>query len=1069
MRARRRWAFASISALPAVALVALVTGCSSGAQGASPASSTDLALDTPHAGRVIPAGYLGLGIEYRALANYSGSDPSAPDPVLARLISNLSPGQPPVLRIGGDTTDWTWWPVPGMQQPPWVHYSLTPRWVAVTRALTRRLGARLILGINFEADNTEIAASEADALVNGIGAQSIEALELGNEPELYHSFGWYRGQNGQAVPGRPADYDFDMFQREFTALSASLPSLPIAGPTTGGPWWEPDWPRFLAAQRKVRLATVHRYPLHACSRRQSPIYPTVSHLLEPLASRGLAADTRQLVGLAHARGIPLRVDEMNPTPCPTRALELRSFAGALWAVDILFEMASIGVDGVNFQSSTGATEDLFSVRRGAGGWSAAVKPEYYGMLLFAQAAPPGSRLIPLSGRQAPQVHTWATKGTDGTVRVVLINQGGANQVVSLRSSAGAGAATVERLEAPDLEAQQGITLGGRSFGSWTTTGRLAGNGSVDVVKPSQGRFTVSLPRRARRSSQSLSFANTRVFSGRVVVPGHSSSGAAPAIPPRAGQVVLEASAEAAAPAEQIRALDRLNDPALSELGLEEFLNELLLRVREALSVDTVAILLYDQDADQLVARAAKGIEEEVEAGVRIPVGRGFAGRIAADRVAIFIADVDHADIMNPILREKGIQSLLGVPLIVDGNLIGVLHVGSLTPRGFGATDLAVLQFAAARAGPGIERARLYSALEHEHRAAMILQRSLLPKALVSGPGVETAARYMPAGHEVGGDWYDVFQLPHGQFGIVIGDVVGHGLRAAALMGQLRTALHAYAVQPQPPARTLELVDRFMHGLPEPAMATAAYAVLDPASGALRVASAGHLPPIVVGGDNPRVIGLASAPPLGAFPYAQWQEQDATLKPGETIVFYTDGLVERRGIPLMEGISSFLDAVGDASSAEEACLRAVEYLIPAEPLRDDVAIVAVSYGGTPADLKLHLSADPNVLSDIRLTLRIWLHSQEVEDSDAREILLAINEACTNAIEHAYSPGPAEFELAARRQDDELVFTVSDSGTWRNPRGGNRGRGLAVIEAAMDDLQIDSGEGGTVVVMRRRRRP
>src|SRR6202035_5933418 len=117
----------------------------------------------------------------------------------------------------------------------------------------------------------------------------------------------------------------------------------------------------------------------------------------------------------------------------------------------------------------------------------------------------------------------------------------------------------------------------------------------------------------------------------------------------------------------------------SELDLDELLDELLVRIQEVLGVDTVAILLYDEETNELVARAAKGIEEEVEQGVRIPVGRGFAGRIAAERVAIFIADVDHADIMNPILREKGIHALLGVPLIVEGDLIGVLHVGSLYP------------------------------------------------------------------------------------------------------------------------------------------------------------------------------------------------------------------------------------------------------------------------------------------------------------------------------------------------------------------------------------------------------
>ena len=366
----------------------------------------------------------------------------------------------------------------------------------------------------------------------------------------------------------------------------------------------------------------------------------------------------------------------------------------------------------------------------------------------------------------------------------------------------------------------------------------------------------------------------------------------PTAGPRAGQVVLSAATEDRIPSDRARSLYRLSDPRLSELGLDEFLDELLVRVRRALWVDTVAILLLDVEAQQLVARAAKGIEEEVEQGVRIPIGQGFAGRIAAERVAIFIADVDHADILNPILREKGIRSLLGVPLIVEGDLIGVLHVGSLKPRMFGPVDVAVLQVAAARAAPGIERARLFSALEHEHRVAMLLQRSLLPRRLVDVMGVSTAARYLPASDEVGGDWYDVFELQQGQLGIAIGDVVGHGVKAAALMGQLSTALHAYAIEGHSPGRTLALVDRFLDAMSGYEIATAAYAVLDPESGALRLASAGHLPPIVVGGGTARVIELAPAPPLGAFPYGRCQEHEMSLAPGETLVFYTDGLVER---------------------------------------------------------------------------------------------------------------------------------------------------------------------------------
>jgi anti-sigma regulatory factor (Ser/Thr protein kinase)/putative methionine-R-sulfoxide reductase with GAF domain len=536
--------------------------------------------------------------------------------------------------------------------------------------------------------------------------------------------------------------------------------------------------------------------------------------------------------------------------------------------------------------------------------------------------------------------------------------------------------------------------------------------------------------------------------------------------PRTGQLVLPPVAADLAPSEQVRTLYRLSDPALSELGLEDFLDELLVRVQDALSVDTVAILLVDKEANQLVARAAKGIEEEVEQGVRIPIGEGFAGRIAAERVAIFIADVHHADILNPILREKGIRSLLGVPLVVEGDLIGVLHVGSLTPRTFDKRDLAVLQLAAARAGPGIERARLFSALQHEHRVAMILQRSLLPKRLAEVVGVSTAARYLPASDEVGGDWYDVFELPRGRIGVAIGDVVGHGVQAAALMGQLRTTLHAFATEDHGPARTLELVDRFVQGMPGYAMATAAYAVIDPDSGSLRLASAGHLPPIIVGDGRTRVVELSPAAPLGAFPYGSCRECEMTLGTGEILLFYTDGLVERPHVPLTESIERLLEAVRPASSAEEVCELALEELVPFEGLRDDVAIVALENREVPAELDMQLPTDPRVLADVRRVLRRWLASRGADEQLTSEITLAVGEACTNAIEHAYSPAPADFRLQASASNGDVTIVVSDNGRWRTPRGRHRGRGLAIIDAAMDQVELNSAATGTEVVMRKR---
>ena len=534
----------------------------------------------------------------------------------------------------------------------------------------------------------------------------------------------------------------------------------------------------------------------------------------------------------------------------------------------------------------------------------------------------------------------------------------------------------------------------------------------------------------------------------------------------AGQIALEAAQPVVDAPDQVRASYRFSDPALSELRLDDLLDELLNRTREALGADTVAILLVDEEAQQLVSRAAKGIEEEVDRGVRVPIGRGFAGRIAGERVAIFIADVDHADILNPILREKGIRSLLGVPLIVEGHLIGVMHVGSLRPRMFGPNDVAVLQLAAARAAPAIERASLAARLDHEHNVSITLQRSLLPKRLGSFVGATLAARYLPAREEVGGDWYDVIELSRGRVGLVIGDVVGHGVPAATLMGRLRTALHSYAIEGHGPGRTLELVDRFVQALNQPAMATAAYAVFDPYTTTVQYAAAGHLPPVVITPSGTRVIEVMPAPPLGAFPYGRCAEHEFALERGDILFFYTDGLVERRGIPLSDGIEALASSVAGAVSPEEACLAAVADLVPLEGLRDDVAIVALQNSPVPAELHLRLPAEPATLAQMRRILRRWLVEQGGGEADVAEVTIAVSEACANAIEHAYSPAPATFQLDAWGEDGGITIAVRDNGQWREPRGEeNRGRGLAIIAAAMDHVQVDRRETGTEVVMRR----
>lgn len=541
--------------------------------------------------------------------------------------------------------------------------------------------------------------------------------------------------------------------------------------------------------------------------------------------------------------------------------------------------------------------------------------------------------------------------------------------------------------------------------------------------------------------------------------------------PGRGQVFLGIGAEApAGPAgDQLADFYRLGDPALSDLELDNLLDELLLRVKQILGVDSVAILLIDDDRELLVARAAKGLEDEVERGVKIPVGQGFAGRIAAERQPIYIADVDHADILNPILRETGVRSLLGVPLIVEGEPIGVLHVGTLTPRDFTNDDAALLQLAAARAAPSIERARLFQALEREHSVAVGLQRSLLPEHLPEIADVTVGARYLPSRDEVGGDWYDVIELDRGRVGIAIGDVAGHGVRAAALMGQLRTGLRAYALDGPDPGAVLERVNRLLQTMRGRGMATAAYGVFDLETSELCIANSGHPPPLIVpASSEPHYLDVEPGPPLGTLPNPEYGETTVRLSAEETVLLYTDGLIEVRGESLQDGLERLVATARGAKSADALCQQVIQALVPSEGASDDVAVVALQNAPIPAEIAMRLPADPAVLVQVRRVMRRWLHQFGAAQEDATAITLACGEACSNAIEHAYSPAAGVFEVEAHLDGDVVTVAVRDSGQWRTARGKHRGRGLRIIESSMDEVDVRQGPSGTEVLMRRRLR-
>jgi phosphoserine phosphatase RsbU/P len=388
--------------------------------------------------------------------------------------------------------------------------------------------------------------------------------------------------------------------------------------------------------------------------------------------------------------------------------------------------------------------------------------------------------------------------------------------------------------------------------------------------------------------------------------------------------------------EQLRRIQTVTEASLAHLEIDELLDTLLERVREILEVDTAAILLIDRSSREMVATAAKGIEEEVRGGIRIPIGRGFAGRVAAERRAVILEEVDHTNVRNPILLDIGIRSLLGVPLIVDGDTIGVLHVGTLGSRSFSAQDAELLQLVADRAALAINA----GLLKRESTVATALQRSLLPR-LPDISGLEIAARYLP-GHDrlVGGDWYDVFELPTGHVGAAIGDVAGHGLRSATVMGRIRNALRAYALDSDDPAAVLTRLDDMVCHFEPDEMATVLYAVVDPERRRMTLSAAGHpLPLITSPTADARLVDAPADPPIGSDAAAPRRATEVAMSKGATIYLFTDGVVERRGEPIDIGIERLRETV-IPGRPHRGCTRIVSQLLTDVQPDDDCAVLAL---------------------------------------------------------------------------------------------------------------------------------
>lgn len=456
-------------------------------------------------GRPLPNNYLGVAFTYRPIPGWVGPASEPVDPVLVQLIRNLAPHGRPLIRIGGESADHSWWPIPGYRKPFGITHDLTPKWTTAARRLAKAANARLMLGVDLQADRPRIVKVESHELLRRIGRRYIQSIQIGNEPNLYAVIPWYKLLNGHPVPqysktgtpvyARPASYNTADFADELKRMLGVMPKVAIAGPETNPAAWLAVFTGLLHSAGRPVMLTTHAYGASKCVRDPSQwMYPSVAHLLSVSASRDQLAGITQYIGVARSQGDGFRVDELGTVSCSGLDGVSNTMASALWVIDTLFSMDQAGVNGVNLHSVKGVNQ-LFTPRRSHGRWRASVGPWYYGALMFTKAAPAGSRLLPVANGTGSSTRVWATLGRDHAVRVLVINDSlrrPAHILVHNPPNYGRRPGTLERLGARSAYDKRGITLGGRSFGTITATGALKAP-ITRTIHRRDGTYVVDLP------------------------------------------------------------------------------------------------------------------------------------------------------------------------------------------------------------------------------------------------------------------------------------------------------------------------------------------------------------------------------------------------------------------------------------------------------------------------------------------------------------------------------------------------------------------------------------------------
>jgi serine phosphatase RsbU (regulator of sigma subunit)/anti-sigma regulatory factor (Ser/Thr protein kinase) len=422
-----------------------------------------------------------------------------------------------------------------------------------------------------------------------------------------------------------------------------------------------------------------------------------------------------------------------------------------------------------------------------------------------------------------------------------------------------------------------------------------------------------------------------------------------------------------------------------------------------------------------------------------------------------ISSLRDGDLLTPYATEPGAAGIaLRHP---DGVL--VVWIDLAQERPFTLEDQTLLTVLAGRLGQGLQR--VYQ-VDQQRETALALQHAILgPAHLPSGFSVRYQAATRPL--QVGGDWYDIVALEDGRIALIVGDCVGHGLAAATVMGQVRSACRALLFENPSPAGALAGMDRFAAQLPGAQCTTAFCAVLDPGTGELVYSSAGHPPPILVHADGTiQMLDDGHTIALGVRTKWTRPEGHMTIPARATLLLYTDGLVERRRRSLDDGISRAAAVVqhGRTSTLDDLADDVMSGLTPGGGYQDDVAILLYRH---PGPLELDFPANVSQLAPTRSALRSWLTLADLESDQIVDVLVAAGEAVANAIEHGHRHRPeGRIRLSANALADMLQLTISDTGTWKPPeptKNAHRGRGVALMRSLMHDVTIDSQTAGTTI--------